>query len=216
MRSTQHIRRAVAVAAITLIGPATTGCGDVARTGKSPAILIIERLEGASGAEPDEFGTVLQSDVETVVESTVGGQTVRVPTAFNDVGQVTFRLTLKNPGSSGAPLSPTALNEITVNRYRVVYRRSDGRNTQGVDVPYSFDGAFTVTVPANGSASASFDLVRHQAKREPPLSNMAGGGAARLLSTIAEVSFFGRDQAGNEVVAVGNIGVNFADFGDPQ
>jgi hypothetical protein len=30
------------------------------------------------------------------------------------------------------------------------------------------------------------------------------------------VTFFGRDQAGNEVVVVGTIGVNFADFGDPQ
>lgn len=216
MRSTQHIWRAAAAAAITTIGLSAIGCGEVARTGKAPAILIIEQLQGASGAEPDEFGTILQSDVETVVETTVGGQAIRVPTIFNDIGQVTFRLALKNPGTSGALLTPTTLNEITVNRYRVVYRRSDGRSTQGVDVPYSFDGAFTVTVPANGSASASFDLVRHQAKREPPLSNMAGGGSARLLSTIAEVTFFGRDQAGNEVMAVGMIGVNFADFGDPQ
>jgi hypothetical protein len=74
----------------------------------------------------------------------------------------------------------------------------------------------TVTVPSNGTAVTSFDLVRHQAKREPPLSNMRAGGAANVLSTIAEVTFFGRDQAGNEVVVVGTIGVNFADFGDPQ
>jgi hypothetical protein len=216
MTSPNYVYRAAAVAVLSTIGFVSIGCGEVARTGKSPAFLIIDSLQGASGVEPDEFGTVLQSDVETVVESTVAGQTIRTATVFNDVGQVTFRLALKNPGSPAAPLSPTTLNEITVSRYRVVYRRSDGRSTQGTDVPYSFDGAVTVTVPSNGTAVTSFDLVRHQAKREPPLSNMRAGGAANVLSTIAEVTFFGRDQAGNEVVVVGTIGVNFADFGDPQ
>jgi len=212
----QNYRSAAAFVVVSAVGLVSIGCGEVARTGKSPAFLIIDSLQGAAGVTPEEFGSVLQSDVETLVTSSVGGQTIRTPTVFNDVGQVTFRLALKNPGSPGAPLSPTTLNEITVSRYRVVFRRSDGRGTQGTDVPYSFDGAVTVTVPAGGTAVTSFDLVRHQAKREPPLSNMVGGGAARLLSTIAEVTFFGRDQAGNEVTVVGLIGVNFADFGDPQ
>ena len=44
------------------------------------------------------------------------------------------------------PNGPTSNNAITVNRYRVTYRRSDGRNTPGVDVPYAFDGAVTFTV----------------------------------------------------------------------
>ena len=30
---------------------------------------------------------------------------------------------------------PSLNNEVTINRYRVVYRRSDGRNAPGVDVP---------------------------------------------------------------------------------
>jgi hypothetical protein len=33
-----------------------------------------------------------------------------------------------------------------------------------------------------------------------------------VLSTIADVTFYGRDQAGNDVTAVGSIGVNFGDF----
>ena len=211
MRSTDYICRAAAVAVLSALGGVASGCGEVARSGRSPAFLIIDRLEGASGAEPEEFGTVVQSDVETVVETTVGEETLPIPTIFNDIGRVTFRSAFKNP-----ELAPTPLSDITITRYRVAYRRSDGRSTQGVDVPYSFDGAFTVTVPTGGSASAAFDLVRTQAKREPPLSNMVRGGAASIISAIAEVSFFGRDQAGNEVMAVGMIGVNFADFGDPQ
>jgi hypothetical protein len=115
-----------------------------------------------------------------------------------------------------SPLGPTTLNEITITRYRVNFVRSDGRNTPGVDVPYGFDGAFTLTVPATGSAQAGFDLVRHQAKAEPPLRNLVGGGSARFISTIAEITFFGRDQAGNEVSVTGSINVNFGDWADPD
>ena len=203
----------VAVAGAALIG---ASCGEVARTGKSPAYLIVVSIEGASGAEPDELGSVVASDVQTLVEATINGQQVRVPTIYADAGEVTFRLGLKNPGLPTGSLGPSELNSITVNRYRVVYRRSDGRSTQGVDVPYAFDGAFTVTVSGDGESRAGFELVRSQAKMESPLRNLIGLGGSMVISTIAEVTFYGRDQAGNEVTATANIGVNFSDWGDPQ
>lgn len=194
---------------------ASAGCGDVARSGRAPAQLMIELLEGSSGATPDEYSTTMLSDVQTLVEQQINGQTVRVPTIFNDLGRVTLRLVLKNPGL-GTPLEPTALNEITVTRYRVTFTRSDGRNTPGVDVPYGFDGAFTMTVRAGGNATGGFDLVRHQMKVEPPLRNLVNGGNARFISTIAEITFFGQDQVGNEVTAVGMMTVNFGDWADPD
>jgi hypothetical protein len=209
------LQRTVAAALLGAVGIVSTSCGEVARTGRAPAMLIIDTLDAASGAEPDEFGATLLSDVQTMIETTINGQTVRVPTIFNDMGRVRFRLALKNPGTSTSPLGPTTLNEITVTRYRVVFRRSDGRNTQGVDVPYGFDGSFTVTVPANGDASAGFDLVRHQMKVEPPLRNLINGGNAVFISTIAEVTFYGRDLAGNEVSASGSMNINFGDWADP-
>jgi hypothetical protein len=205
--------RAARMVAMSAAVAASASCGEVARTGRSSAFLIISSLEAASGADPTTSATTLNSDVETLVESTVDGQTVRVPTVFNDPATVTFRVEMKNPL---APSSPGAINDITVTRYHVSFRRSDGRNTPGVDVPYGFDGAFTVTVPSGGSAEAGFDIVRHQNKREPPLSNMRGGGGARLLTVIAEVTFYGRDQAGNEVTVAGSMSINFADFGDPS
>ena len=193
------------------------GCGEVARTGRAPAFLIIEALEGTSGAEEsDEFTTLLMSDVETIVEVQEGNQTIKIPTRFNDSGRVTLRLALKNPGTPTSPLGPTTLNEITVTRYRVEFRRTDGRNEWGVDVPYPFEGGMTVTVPAQGTVQGVFDLVRHVAKAEPPLKNLAGGGAGRYINTVAEVTFFGRDQAGNEATVSGLLSVNFADFGDPK
>ena len=195
---------------------ATGACGEVARSGRSPVLVVIDALEGASGAQPDAFSTVLFSDVQTLVEDQVGGQTVRVPTVYSDSGRATLRLVLKNPGPPSSPLGPSALNEVTITRYRVSFIRTDGRNTAGVDVPHAFDGAVTITIPASGSAAAVFAIVRHQAKMEPPLSGLSGGGAANMISTIAEVTFYGRDQAGNEVAVTGLMSVNFGDFGDPR
>ena len=208
-----HItRRAAAIVGAAAI-VASAGCGDALRTSRSSALLIISSLEVASGADPTKFGNVLNSDVETLVSSSVNGQTVSVPTVFNDPATVTFRVEMKNPLS---PTAPGAINDITITRYHVTYKRADGRNTPGVDVPYGFDGAFTVTVPLGGSAQGGFDIVRHQSKREPPLSNMRGGGGAQLLTVIAEVTFYGTDQAGNEISATGSVSINFADFGDPS
>jgi hypothetical protein len=45
---------------------------------------------------------------------------------------------------------------------------------------------------------------------------MIGGGGMQMLHAIAEVTFYGRDQAGNEVTAVGNINISFGDFADPE
>jgi hypothetical protein len=104
------------------------------------------------------------------------------------------------------------LNQVTVNRYRVQYRRADGHNVPGVDVPYDFDSAFTVTVPATGNAEAAFEIVRHSAKEEAPLAALRFNDD--IISTIAEVTFYGRDQAGNEVSASASIGINFGNFAD--
>lgn len=206
------------MAALLVAGTAlfASACGEVARTGRSPGYLQLVRLDAASGAEPDKFSEVLFSDVVTIVEVKRGETSSFVPTVFSDNGRVEFRVALKDPGPAAAPTAATSLNAITLTQYRVVFKRSDGRNTQGVDVPYAFDGGMTFTVPAAGTVSGIFSLVRHQAKEEAPLRALTFNGGAQLISTVAEVTFFGKDQAGNDVVATGMISVNFGDFGDPQ
>ena len=102
------------------------------------------------------------------------------------------------------PNAPTTNNAITVNRYRVTFRRSDGRNTPGVDVPYAFDGAVTFTVAPGDSVSVPFVLVRVQAKLEAPLAHAARARRRRVvISTIADVTFYGHDQTGREVSVTG-------------
>ena len=87
--------------------------------------------------------------------------------------------------------------------------RADGRNTQGVDVPYEFDGAFTATVRSN-SVQSSFVVVRHDAKREAPLAIL--GSNRLILTIIAEITFYGRDQTGHETQAVARASIDFGNF----
>ncbi|HET7220225.1 MAG TPA: hypothetical protein VFJ02_19355 [Vicinamibacterales bacterium] len=187
----------------SLIG--VSACGDIVRQGESSSYLIVNGIEGASGAEPNEFGGTLQSDVVTVVNGS--------PTIFNDIARVRFTLGMKDAGGAETPTSPTTNNFITIDRYNVRYFRADGRNTPGVDVPYAFDGAFTATVGAS-AVQVAFTVVRPQAKGEAPLAAL--GHNFLVISTIAEVTFYGRDQTGREVIATARMGIDFANFGDPN
>jgi hypothetical protein len=199
MKATQIVR-----IAILTLAAASASCGSAVREGTGTSFLVIGNLEGASGAEPDDFGGLLQSDVITVVDNH--------PTVFSDNGRVTLRLALKDPGPAGSPLEPTQNQAITVNRYHVRFIRSDGRNTPGVDVPYGFDGAFTVTVTKE--SQATFELVRHVAKSEAPLGSLANNFT--VISTVAEITFYGRDLTGHEVSVTGHLTVDFGNFADPS
>ena len=46
--------------------------------------------------------------------------------------------------------------------------------------------------------------------------SLRNGGGQGFIHTLAEVTFYGRDLSGHEVVASGLISVNFGDFGDPN
>jgi hypothetical protein len=190
-------------AALLLLAAATgvlAGCSETVRTGQSPAYLVLQRLEGSSGSGGNgTFQSVLRSDVLTK------------GSIIEDNGRVTLNLALKDVTN---PTGPTSNNLITLNRYRVEYRRTDGRNTPGEDVPYAFEGAIGMTVNEQPT-SAVFTLVRAQAKLEKPLVTLVGSnGGALVISTIADVTFFGRDQTGRDVTVTGSMSINFADWAD--
>jgi hypothetical protein len=191
------------IATLFLLAAVSASCGDLQRQGQSASYLLVGSLQASSGADPTTFTGNLGSDVITVVDGT--------PTVFNDLGQIVATVVLKDPGTATSPTTPTTANSITIDRYHVQYIRTDGRNTQGVDVPYAFDGGMTLTVGASES-TGTFTIVRHIAKSEAPLKALAVNGV--VLSTIAEVTFYGHDQSGREVSAVAHISIDFANFGD--
>ena len=179
------MRRELRSIGLAALLAASVSCGDVVRDGRSPVLLLVSSVSDTQGKTP------INSDVLTLV---------------NDPAQATIEAVMKN-----TTVSPTSNNLVTISRYHVQFTRADGRNTEGIDVPYSFDGAVTATVAPGGSATLAFDLVRHAAKHEPPLTQVASGGT--VLSTLTTITFYGEDTVGNSVSASGTIAVNFGRFG---
>lgn len=171
---------------------ALTSCSDAIRTGQSSSYLILQTMTGGANNSP-----VLQSDVI----SDSGG-------VVQDNGSATIQVALKDPQGP----APTDVNAITITQYHVQYTRTDGHNVQGVDVPYAFDSGVTQTIAAGGSGAVNFTLVRIQAKLEAPLAALAGHRGQEVISTIAQVTFYGHDQNGRDVSISGNIEVDFADW----
>ena len=204
----QLLRRFCVVAVLAV---ASTSCGSVAE-GRGPSFLVIDSLQGIRGnTTPGQPSTTLTSDVITnVVTPAPCSAESPCPTMFGDSGEATMRIVMKDAGAA-APSSPSAINHITLERYRVQYVRADGRNTPGVDVPYDFDGALRVTI-SDAPTTFVFQLVRNQAKDEAPLIFLRSNGA--IVTTIAKITFYGRDQNGNEISIVGELTINFGNFGD--
>lgn len=191
-------RAAALLLGVTAAG-LVSGCSETVRTGQASSYLVLQRLEGASGADTGApFQSVLRSDV------------LSKGSIFEDNGRVTLVIAMKDVTN---PAGPSTNNLITLNRYRVEYRRTDGRNTPGEDVPYAIEGAMGATI-TDQNTSVIFTLVRAQAKLEKPLVTLAGGGGALVISTIADVTFFGKDQTGRDVTVTGSMSINFADWAD--
>ena len=177
--------------------------------GRAPMQIVINALEGSPG-DSNAFGSTLASDVITRVRENDPTSC----TIWGDAGRVTMSLVSKNQSEFAS--SPSPLNSVTITRYRVEYLRSDRANgapgaVEGLDVPYAFESGVSFTVATGGTTQGGFTLVRNIAKSEAPLSALRNNSV--LIDTIARVTFWGRDQSGNEVVASGHIGVTFGDFG---
>jgi len=177
----------VVLAALTV-----TGCvPDWAKNGDAPVVLLMTAING---------GNVLDSDV-------------RISTGAVCPDMVSLRLEnhFKNPSVTNTGFR----HDFTVERYEVHYFRSDGRNTEGVDVPYSITGNVAQEVIEESATTLNLEVVRRQAKLEPPLTNLVGGGGSLIVTMFAEVTLHARtttNQTTNPVSA--RLQIDFADFGD--
>src|SRR5215208_5182801 len=103
----QRLTRFVGLAALVA---ASTSCGSVARDGRAPVYLVIDRLEGIRGAAggASSPSATLVSDVLTLV--TTGGTCslqAPCPTFFGDNGVVTLHAPLKDDATTTTPSAPT-------------------------------------------------------------------------------------------------------------
>jgi hypothetical protein len=190
--------------ALALLALSPTACTTPGFVTSSQADVILEitHITGQSGGSSGGSGTgdVLNSDV--LFKGSI----------INDNATIDVRVIDKNrlnPSLGGG------VNDVTLTQYQVNYVRSDGLSQQGVDVPFSISGSLSLLVPSGGTGAVSIVVVRHQAKAEPPLSNLVTGtGGAGVLTVIAHITIFGQTTAGQVVQATGSLQINFANFGD--
>jgi hypothetical protein len=181
-----------AMALVTALGLALAGCGispDYVEQSEADVLLLINTLNG---------GNVLQSDVREGTNST---------TVVADVVPVGIANRSKNP----AVTSVQVARAIQLERYTVRYFRSDGRNTEGVDVPYAISGELRTVVDVGGNITVNID---------PPLTNLRGiaptalGGSSLIITCFAEVTIYGTTTSGKAVADSGRMQIDFADTGD--
>ena len=180
-------------AAVTVLGALVlSACApDWATNSTAPVVLLMTAING---------GNVLDSDV-------------RISTGAVCEDEVELRVEnhFKNPNVSNTGFR----HDITVERYEVHYFRSDGRSVEGVDVPFAISGNVAQEVIENSSATINLEVVRRQAKLEPPLRNLIDGGGAIVVTMFAEVTLHARTTTNQTTNAVSaRLQIDFADFAD--
>lgn len=195
-----YIRSNVAQVGLLLAAMGLSGCSAGYTTdNSSPVIFTIALVNG---------GKPLASDVLT------NG------TVVSDSVDVSIQVRFKNPNIETVPSIP---NAVRVERYEVRYRRSDGRGVEGQDVPYTISGNVTsiFDVKTSGVNPLSVEVVRAQAKLEPPLRNLRAAsppatiplGGALVVTMFADITVYGRTISGIPVQSTGTLQIDFADYG---
>jgi hypothetical protein len=177
-----------------------SACNPLEDDSKSSSFIIVESITGTD--LEGKTASFLQSDV-VLANSTV----------VADVATATFRAGLLDP----APiLDPSQYNDIILDRYIVSYSRVDGKNRQGVDVPYSFEGSLTQLLKIGNSVTFSFVVVREVAKLEAPLFDLVQNRAEGVIEATAKIEFYGHDMVNNKVTATGYLTIFFANYADSE
>ena len=182
-----------AMAVVLALGAlAMSGCvPDWAEQGDSPNTLLMTGINS---------GTPITSDVQ-----------ISNGSICPDFATLRVENHLKNPLNTDASFR----SDIVIERYDVRYFRSDGRSTEGVDVPFRITGNVAQEIQASNSAVLNLEIVRRQAKLEPPLRNLQGLGGGQVVTMFAEVTLHARSTIQQSLnTATARVQIDFADFVD--
>ena len=177
---------------VTALGAlALVGCTpDWAKNGDAPVVLLMTGIND---------GAPLSSDIKIFSGS-----------VCPDIVPLRLENHFKNPNVTATGFR----HDFTVERYEVRYFRSDGRNTEGVDVPYRISGNVAQEVVEESTATLNLEVVRRQAKLEPPLANLSGANPP-VLTVFAEVTLHARTTTGQTTNPVSaRLQIDFANFVD--
>ncbi len=178
---------------------ALTACNPLEDKSKSSTFILIESLQGK-----DETGKTASFLASDVISST--------GVIYADSASATVRASFLDPSPI---LKPSGYSDVILDRYVVSYFRNDGKNREGIDVPYQFEGALTQVVKVGSTSTFSFVIVREAAKMEPPLVALAKGAIGEaIIEMTAKVDLYGHDLTNNTVTASGYMTIRFANFAD--
>lgn len=194
-------RFALQITVLSIVAIFLFSCNPIENTSRSNSLLIVVKITGYDfeGSAAD----YLQSDV---LEEAGGSAYVTADSAV-----VTLRAELLDPNPDA---ESSLYNGIFVTRYVVTYTRSDGRNTPGVDVPHSFEGAMQSWIQIGSEEEVGFIIVREVAKAEPPLLDLHEAREEGVLQVQAQVDFYGYDTVNRPVKASGYLAIFFANYID--
>ena len=182
------------MALAVVVALSTLSCTpDWAKDGEAPVILLMTAINGGSPIDSD-------------VAISNGG-------VCPDFAILRLENHFKSPNFNNSGFR----HDIVVERYEVHYFRSDGHNTEGVDVPFAITGNLAQEVIEESTATLSVEVVRRQAKVEPPLFNLKNGGQENIFTAFAEVTLHARTTTGQATNSVrARLQIDFANFGDTQ
>jgi hypothetical protein len=191
----KRIKNSLKIAAILCIFFLLLSCDlTVSDSEESGVVLIVTRIIGDDGTGGD--ADYLISDID------IGG------VAYTDPITVTLEAQYKNPQP---PVTEESYKtSVMIDRYTVTYMTSyDGGGTEGVDVPFSFEGNLSAVCEVEGTVDLEILAVRAEAKTAAPLAGLAG-----VLPIVARFDFIAHDLDGNEIQATGYMTIYFSDWQD--
>lgn len=171
----------------------------------SASFLVINSLTG-NDLEGNAGSTTVFSDVD------MGGSIV------NDNGVALVSTLTYNPLEDSEEHDITYYMNVIVDQIDVEFMRTDGRNVEGVDVPYRFTQPINMIVPVDEEVEIPFIIIRHVAKLEAPLfalREITSQGV--VLQLVAKVTLHGKDLGGHRVAPVsGYLSVWCSNFADSE
>lgn len=176
-----------------------TGCNALENKSTSASMLQLVSLTGKD-LQGNEGSTTVFSDV--IFENSI----------INDNGVAALAAYPLDP----LILEPSPYMEVMVDQIDIDFKRTDGRNVEGVDVPFRFTQPMSMLVPFGTGANIPFVLIRHAAKLEAPLLELREWvNQEKILQLVAIVTIHGKDLGGHRVAPVtGNLSVWCANFAD--
>lgn len=186
---------------VMLLALLVSGCNKLERDTTAASYLVVSSITG-NDLDGQEGSTVIYSDVVTN------------DSVFNDVAVAVLEAHAFDPYDENI----TAYKDIIVERVDIEFTRTDGLNTEGVDVPYAFSQEVNILVTAEGASSdLSFTIITHNAKLESPLVGLINLGAEKILKLEAHCTFYGRTVSGHDIAPVTHtVSVWCANFADAE